>query len=37
LTIIKIFEQHSLERIKKAAERMQNGMQKGMKLKNVWD
>jgi hypothetical protein len=23
--------------VKRAAERMQNGMQKGMKLKNVWD
>lgn len=35
--LVRFFELHSLERIKKAAERIQKGMQKGMKLKNSWD
>lgn len=35
--IILFFERNSLERIKRAAERIQSGMQRGMKLKDAWD
>ena len=35
--IILFFERNSLERTKRAAERIQSGTQRGMKLKDAWD
>lgn len=36
--IIKLYEQHSIERVKKATEKMREGvMDKGMQMKKTWD